>query len=172
MAAMFGAAALWAASRPVLAAACWLACCAMPLSVIDAITRRLPNPLTAAAFAGTAVFLLLAAVTGGQWHDLGRAMAGGGILAGGYGALAVAGAAGPGDAKLAASIGALLGWAGWWPLLAGTAAAFLLAAPYSAAMLVSRLRPADSRPPRRMPFGPFMITGAFLTLALMGTTTR
>lgn len=38
----------------VLAAACWLALCAVPLAFIDAAARRLPDPLTA-AYAGTSL---------------------------------------------------------------------------------------------------------------------
>jgi hypothetical protein len=45
----------------VLAAACWLAACAVPLACTDLAVQRLPDPLTAAAYAGTAVLLLAAA---------------------------------------------------------------------------------------------------------------
>ena len=48
----------------VLAAACWLAVCAVPLIFTDLAVSRLPDPLTAAAYAGTAVLLLLAAAAG------------------------------------------------------------------------------------------------------------
>jgi hypothetical protein len=34
----------------VLAAACWLAACAVPLAFTDAAVRRLPDPLTGAAY--------------------------------------------------------------------------------------------------------------------------
>ena len=49
----------------VLAAACWLAICAVPLAFIDAAVHRLPDVLTAAAYAGTGAFLLLAAPPAG-----------------------------------------------------------------------------------------------------------
>ena len=49
----------------VLAAACWLAACAVPLACTDIAVQRLPDPLTGAAYAGTAVLLLIAAAAGG-----------------------------------------------------------------------------------------------------------
>ena len=50
----------------VLAAACWLAVCAVPLIFTDLAVSRLPDPLTAAAYAGTAVLLVLAAAAGAR----------------------------------------------------------------------------------------------------------
>jgi prepilin signal peptidase PulO-like enzyme (type II secretory pathway) len=49
----------------VLAAACWLAACAVPLACTDFAVQRLPDPLTGAAYAGTVVLLLLAAAAAG-----------------------------------------------------------------------------------------------------------
>ena len=54
----------------VLAAACWLAACAVPLACTDFAVQRLPDPLTGAAYAGTVVLLLLAAAVGGPWSRL------------------------------------------------------------------------------------------------------
>ncbi|HET9967813.1 MAG TPA: hypothetical protein VFQ68_06215 [Streptosporangiaceae bacterium] len=79
----------------VLAAACWLAVCAVPLIFTDLAVSRLPDPLTATAYAGTAVVLLLAAAFttpgatgtdghGASWGALARAVLGGLALAGCY----------------------------------------------------------------------------------------
>jgi len=57
-------------STLVLAAACWLAACAVPLACTDFAVQRLPDPLTGAAYAGTVVLLLLAAAVGGPWSAL------------------------------------------------------------------------------------------------------
>ena len=54
----------------LLAAACWLALCAVPLAFIDAAVRRLPDVLTGPEFAGIAVLLVVAAAVGGHWHFL------------------------------------------------------------------------------------------------------
>jgi leader peptidase (prepilin peptidase) / N-methyltransferase len=146
----------------VLAAACWLAGCAVALAWIDAAVQRLPDALTAAAYAGTVGFLLLAAASSGHWHDLLRAVLGGLALAAAYLALAVISrsALGLGDVKLAASLGTLTAWPGWRTLVAGAFAGFLLGAVYGAGLLVFR----RAHRGQRIPFGPFMVAGAFLAL--------
>jgi leader peptidase (prepilin peptidase) / N-methyltransferase len=73
----------------VLAAACWLALCSVPLAFIDAAVRRLPDVLTGAAFGGTALLLLTAAAVGGHWHVLDQSVLGGAALAGFYLVLAL-----------------------------------------------------------------------------------
>jgi leader peptidase (prepilin peptidase) / N-methyltransferase len=146
----------------VMAAACWLALCAVPLAFIDATVRRLPDPLTGSAFAGTALLLLAAAAASGHWPTLARAVAGGIAMAGFYLALALISPAGMGmgDVKAAASIGTLLAWAGWRFLIVGGFAGFLLAAIYGIALLAS----GRATRKQQIPFGPFMIAGAFLII--------
>jgi leader peptidase (prepilin peptidase) / N-methyltransferase len=127
----------------VLAAACWLAACAVPLACTDIAVQRLPDPLTGAAYTGTAVLLLIAAAAGGlegSWSALFRALLGGLALAGFYLLLMVISPSGmsPGDVKLAASLGTLLAWFGWRLLLAGGFAGLWLGALCAAALLVSR----------------------------------
>jgi leader peptidase (prepilin peptidase)/N-methyltransferase len=143
----------------VLVAACALALCAVPLAFVDAVVHRLPDLLTAAAYAGTMVLLLLAAATGGHWGALVRAALGGLALAGVYLVLLLISPSGMGlgDVKLAASLGTLLAWPSWRTLVLGGFAGFLLAAVYSIALL------ATGRATRKqhIPFGPFMIAGAF-----------
>ena len=146
----------------VLAAACWLTACAVPLACTDLAVQRLPDPLTGAAYAGTAVLLLAAAAVGGTWSALVRALLGGLALAGFYLLLMVISPSGMslGDVKLAASLGTLLAWFGWRLLLAGGFAGFLLGGVFAGALLVSR-RAGRKQP---TPFGPFMIAGAVLAV--------
>jgi leader peptidase (prepilin peptidase) / N-methyltransferase len=146
----------------VLAAACWLAACAVPLACTDLAVQRLPDPLTGAAYAGTAVLLLAAATVGGPWSALVRALLGGLALAGFYLLLMVISPSGMslGDVKLAASLGTLLAWFSWRLLLAGGFAGFLLGGVFAAALLVSRRAGRK----QSIPFGPFMIAGAVLAL--------
>ena len=150
----------------VLAAACWLAACAVPLACTDLAVQRLPDPLTGAAYAGTVVLLLAAAAVGGtegSWSALVRALLGGLALAGFYLLLMVISPSGMslGDVKLAASLGTLLAWFGWRLLLAGGFAGFLLGGLYGIALLASG-RATRKQP---IPFGPFMIAGAVLAVA-------
>lgn len=148
----------------VLAAACALALCAVPLAFIDVAVQRLPDALTAAAYAGTVLLLLLAAAVSGHWGDMGRAALGGLALAAVYLALLFISPSGMGlgDVKLAVSLGTLLAWRGWRVLVLGGFAGFLLAAVYSIALLATRRATRE----QHIPFGPFMIAGTFLALLL------
>jgi leader peptidase (prepilin peptidase)/N-methyltransferase len=159
---LFGALAARIHPGLVLAAACWLAACAVPLAFIDVAVRRLPDLLTAPAYAGTLVLLLLAAGVGGHWHTLVQAVLGGIALTGFYLILVIIspGGMGLGDVKAAASLGTLLAWLGWGALLFGAVAGFLLAALYGVALLVS----CRATRKQQIPFGPFMIIGAFAVI--------
>jgi leader peptidase (prepilin peptidase)/N-methyltransferase len=159
---LFGALAARVHPGLVLAAACWLAAGAVALAWIDVAVQRLPDALTASAYAGTVAFLLLAAATSGHWADLLRALLGGLALAAAYLALAVVSrsALGLGDVKLAASLGTLAAWPGWPTLIAGAFAGFLLGAIYGIALLISGRATRN----QKIPFGPFMIAGAFLVI--------
>lgn len=143
-----------------VAAACWLAACAVPLAVIDATTRRLPDWLTIPAWAGT-----LALLAPAGWPAFERALLGGLALAGFYLALVLISPSGMGlgDVKAAGSLGSLLAWAGWRILFFGGFAGFALAGLYSVVLL------ACGRITRKqqIPFGPFMIVGAFAVLVCL-----
>src|SRR5260370_895334 len=123
---------------------------------------RSRDALRAAAYAGTAVLLLLAAAGSGHWGNLLRAVLGGLALAAAYLAVTVISRSGLGlgDVKLAASLGTLLAWPGWPTLLAGAFAGFLLGAVYGVGLLAAR----RATRLQRIPFGPFMIAGAFLAV--------
>jgi len=153
-----------ASSAWELAALAWLALLAVPLGFIDAAVHRLPDPLTAAACAGALALLAVAALTGHQPGHIGRAAIGAAALACFYLALSVIrpGGMGLGDAKLAASVGAALGWTGWQALLTGTFAAFALAAIYGGVLLA--LHRATRTSP--LPLGPFILIGALGAIAL------
>jgi hypothetical protein len=67
---------------------------------------------------------------------------------------------GMGDVKAAASIGTLLAWLSWRFLITGGFAGFLLAGIYGIALLIS----GRATRKHQIPFGPFMIAGAFLVI--------
>lgn len=155
---LFGLPAASTSPALVVVALCWLGACAVPLALIDARTHRLPDALTGAAYAGTLALLTAAAAAGGHWAQLGRAAAGGAVLAACFLTLALArpGSVGLGDVKLSASAGTAMAWFGWRVLLAGTAAGLLLAAAFGLALLA--VRRATLR--QQIPFGPFLLAGA------------
>jgi len=147
-----------------MAALSWLALVAVPLACVDVAVHRLPNPLTAAACAGTVALLTVAALASHQPGQLGRAVLGAAALTFFYLALFVIrpGGIGLGDAKLAASVGTALAWISWQALVTGTFAAFTLAAIYGAALLFLRRATRSTQ----MPFGPFILLGALAAIAL------
>jgi leader peptidase (prepilin peptidase) / N-methyltransferase len=142
----------------VTAACGWLAACGLPLAIVDITARRLPDPLTGAAFAGVAGALLAAAITTGSWGQLGRAAGGAAVVFAFFAALVLLrpGSAGPGDAKLGLSTGALAAWCGWGIMLASLFAAFALAALYGLALLGAGRTTLRSG---SVPFGPFLLAG-------------
>jgi leader peptidase (prepilin peptidase) / N-methyltransferase len=147
-----------------LAALAWLALFAVPLACIDLAVHRLPDPLTATAFAGTFALLAVAALAAGQPGALGRAAFGAAVLTGFYLLLFVIRPTGMGlgDAKLAASVGAALGWAGWRAVATGTSAAFVLAACYGVALLAMRRATRNDH----LPLGPFIVIGALAAIVV------
>ena len=153
-----------ASSAWELAALIWLALFAVPLAFIDIAVRRLPDPFTAAACAGTLALLAVAALTSHQPGHLGRAAIRAAALACFYLALSLIrpGGMGLGDVKLAASVGAALGWTSWQALLTGTFAAFALAAVYGGVLLARHRATRNSL----LPLGPFILIGALAAIAL------
>ncbi|WP_324606926.1 A24 family peptidase [Streptomyces rimosus] len=159
--------------RPELVA--WLAAApvAVLLAVVDWRVRRLPDVLTL-PLAGGEVLLLGAAALGteavGSW---GGAVLGGFALAGFYYVLYLINPAGMGlgDVKLAIGLGVTLGWYGWAILITGAFAGLLLGALYGCGVLLRRAGRAERRndgPKQAIPYGPFMIIGAFLGVLLGG----
>jgi leader peptidase (prepilin peptidase)/N-methyltransferase len=65
-----------------------------------------------------------------------------------------------GDVKLALLLGLYLGWLGWSSLAVGAFAGFLLGGIVGAALMLARRANRKTR----MPFGPYMLAGAFLAV--------
>ena len=148
-----------------LAALGWLALIAIPLAFTDMAVHRLPDPLTATAFTGTLALLTAAALTAHQPGHLARAAIGAAALTCFYLVLCLIrpGEMGLGDAKLAASIGLVLGWTSWQALLAGTFAGFTLAAVYGGVLLALHRATRTSQ----LPLGPFILLGALAVIAVL-----
>ncbi|MEU6681362.1 A24 family peptidase [Streptomyces sp. NPDC046925] len=149
-------------TRPELGVWLLLAPFGVLLAVVDFGVHRLPDVLTL-PLAGAALVLLGGAALlpehAGSWI---HALYGGLALGGAYFVLFLISPNGMGfgDVKLALSLGAVLGWYGWGAVLLGTFAGFLLAALYGGFLVIARRAGRKTA----IPFGPFLIGGAFLGL--------
>lgn len=137
--------------------------CAL-LVVIDLAVHRLPDKPVAATAGAMVVALGIASATGIGWAPFGRALLAAAVLVAAYFTLAFIAPAGLGlgDVKFAAVIGLLLGWFGWSHVAVGTLLAFLINGLAALVVLLRRGKAEGSE----VPFGPSMVLGAVLALAL------
>jgi len=155
-----------ASATLTLLAFLYLAAISVVLALIDLDTHRLPNTVVLPSYLVGAALLGAAGVISHDWHALVTAAIGG---AGAFAvffaiAFAVPGGMGFGDVKLAGVLGLFLGFLGWGPLVVGLFAGFLLGGLFAIGLLATR------RAGRRsgIPFGPWMLAGAWLGIAVGG----
>ena len=150
--------------RPATAALAWAAGAAVVLGAVDLLSHRLPDRVTYPAVGVCAVALLADAAVLGTWAALVRALlaAVAAFAVGVVAALLSPDGFGLGDVKLLGLLGLVLGWFGWGVLMTGVFLGLLTGA------LVSLLLLATRRAGWRtaIPFGPPLLAGAVLTLAL------
>ena len=134
----------------------------LALTVIDIDTKRLPNPLTLPSYIVVGVLLLLPAVVDGSWSAYLTAWLAGLALFLFYFLLVVIypRGMGLGDVKLAGVLGLVLGWLGWGELAVGGFLGFLLGAVVGGLLMAVRRAGRKTK----IPFGPFMILGAFIAV--------
>jgi leader peptidase (prepilin peptidase) / N-methyltransferase len=122
--------------------------------------------VTIPAYAAVATALLVDAVALGTWPALLRAVLAGAAAFGGAASAAVLSPRGLGfgDVKLLGLLGLVLGWVGWGALLAGVFLGLFTGAAASLTLI------AAGRAGWRtaLPFGPPLLVGAVLALALSG----
>ncbi|WP_091546947.1 prepilin peptidase [Modestobacter sp. DSM 44400] len=149
---------------PELPAFLVFAVVAVLLTVVDLRHRLLPDRVVLPSLALGVVLLSAAAAGTGGWGDLARAILGAGVLFVVFLALALAspGGLGMGDVKLAALLGLHLGWLGWGAVLAGAVAGFVVQAVVALVLLAARRVRRDTE----LPFGPAMLVGAAVVMAL------
>ncbi|MCU1557989.1 MAG: prepilin peptidase [Microbacteriaceae bacterium] len=142
----------------------YLAAITVALALIDIDTHKLPNRIVLPAYVVSAVLLVAASIVSGQFDSLLRAAMAMAALALVYFIMAFAypGGMGLGDAKLAGVIGIYLGWVGWGALVVGALSAFLLGGLYAVILLI--LRKANRK--SGIPFGPWMLAGAWLGIGI------
>jgi leader peptidase (prepilin peptidase)/N-methyltransferase len=152
--------------RPASLAVGWLAGAGLVLGAVDLAAHRLPDRVTLPAYAVCAAALLLDAAVLGSWPALLRGLlaAAATFAAGCLVALVSTEALGFGDVKLLGLLGLVLGWFGWGVLLAGLFLGLVAGALASLALLLTRRAGWRSA----MPFGPPLLLGAALALALHG----
>jgi leader peptidase (prepilin peptidase)/N-methyltransferase len=139
----------------------YLAAVAIALSAIDLDVHRLPDRIVLPSYAIAVLLLLPAAVIGPDWADAARALAGATLLYLLYRLIALyPKGMGGGDVALAPLIGLYLGWLGWTSVAVGAFAGFLLGGVVGVALLAGRRAHRGSR----LPFGPFMLAGAFVAV--------
>ncbi|GIJ22350.1 prepilin peptidase [Micromonospora lutea] len=149
----------------VVVAAWWLAF-AVPLLFIDLAVHRLPDRLTVPAAAGVWLLLGLAALTGAGAAPWLRAIGAGLGMALFFAATTLllgTRGFGIGDAKLALSAGALLGWYGWSLPVLGLLLALTLSGLVALALLISGRASWSSH----LPFGPYLVLGTLGALLLV-----
>ena len=156
-----------AGARPATLALAWAAGAGLVLGAVDLAVHRLPDRVTFPAYAVCAVALAADAAVLGSWSALLRAVM---AAAAAFGLAALLAAVIPeglgfGDVKLLALLGLVLGWIGWGVLLAGVFLGLLTGALVSLVLLATRR--AALRTP--VPFGPPLLTGAVIALALAGS---
>jgi leader peptidase (prepilin peptidase)/N-methyltransferase len=132
------------------------------LLVVDAHQHLLPARLVYPLGAVVAAALVVAAILGGEWDRLLRAVLAAAVVAAGWLAVKFAAPAsvGLGDVRLFALTAGLLGWLSWWAVLYGEMAAFGLAG--IMAVLTVILTPRHPIRGRQLPLGPAIIVGALL----------
>nr|WP_243751993.1 A24 family peptidase [Leucobacter weissii] len=148
-----------AASVLLLLAFLFLAAVSIALALIDLDTFRLPNAVVLPSIPVFAALLVAATLCGADPAALLRAALGGAALTVFYGLLWFfwPGGMGFGDVKLALLLGLALSWLGWGALVVGAFAAFLLGGVFGVVLMVTRRASRRSR----IPFGPWMILGAW-----------
>ena len=140
----------------------YLAAVGVALTMIDIDVKRLPNTIVLPSYAIVAMLLTIAAFGADDWWPLARAAIGAAVLFAFYFAivLAVPAGMGFGDVKLAGVLGALMGYLSWSALIVATFGAFLLGAIVGVALIVTNRGGRKTA----IPFGPFMIAAALITV--------
>ena len=150
-----------------LVAFLWLAGVSVALAVIDLEHHRLPNAIVLPSYAVGGALLAASSILVGDWPALVRAAIGLASLFAFYliAALSYPGGMGFGDVKLAGVLGLYLAWLGWGEFAVGAFAAFLLGGLFAVALLATRRVQRTGG----IPFGPWMLAGAWVGVFAGGT---
>ncbi|MEV6299582.1 prepilin peptidase [Actinoplanes sp. NPDC051861] len=137
----------------------YLAAVAIALALIDLDVMRLPDKIVLPSYGVAAALLLPVSLAEGDLAAPLRGLAAAAVLYVLYRVLGTWGMGG-GDVKLAPLLGFYLGWLGWSAVAIGAFAGFLLGGLAGGLLLALRVAGRKSR----IPFGPYMLAGAFLAV--------
>jgi leader peptidase (prepilin peptidase) / N-methyltransferase len=162
--AAFAAVAAWLGPSWALPAFAYLAAISIALTLIDLAVHRLPDPIVLPSYLIGGVLLGVASLAAHDGGSVVRAVIGGAALWVLYLVLVLVYPAGMGlgDVKLAGVLGMYLGWLGWAELAVGAFLGFLLGGLSGLGLMLA------GRAGRKtmIPFGPFMLAGAWLAIAI------
>lgn len=133
------------------------------LAAIDIDVWRLPDMLTGPLAVGLVIGLLAIALLEGDTRPWVRALLAGSALGLVYLLMAIISrnaGMGLGDAKLAPSLGMLLGFQSWWHVFLGSLASFLIASVAAAYLVLFTSAGRKSH----LAFGPYLVAGTLLVL--------
>jgi leader peptidase (prepilin peptidase) / N-methyltransferase len=150
----------WHGALWPLPAFLYLAAASIALAVIDLDTYRLPFWIVVPSWWAAGLLLGGAALLLGQPAAIGRMLAGGLALWGLYRLLHAVypPGMGYGDVRLAGLLGMYLAWLDWGALVAGAFLGFLVGGLGGVALLIARRSGLKTQ----IPYGPYMIAGAWL----------
>ena len=134
----------------------------VPLSIMDIISRRLPNPLNLALFVLSAIIISISGIVDHASSRVISSFIDSLVLSISFliVSFATRGGMGMGDVKLSAGIGLIAGFYGTQTLFLSTFLSFILGALVGVALLL--LRKGNLK--TTLPFGPFMIIGQLVAM--------
>ena len=137
----------------------YLAAVAIALALIDLDVMRLPDKIVLPSYGVAIALLVPVSLVAGDVRGVLRGLMAAVLLYVVYYLLSFFGLGG-GDVKLAPLLGFHLGWLGWDAVAIGAFAGFLLGGLAGSILLALKLAGRKSR----IPFGPYMLAGAFLAV--------
>ena len=134
----------------------------VPLSIMDIISRRLPNVLTSALFVLSTIIISISGIVDHASSRVISSFIDSLVLSISFliVSFATRGGMGMGDVKLSAGIGLIAGFYGTQTLFLSTFLSFILGALVGVALLL--LRKGNLK--TTLPFGPFMIIGQLVAM--------
>ncbi len=144
----------------LLIAFLYLAAVSIALALIDLETHTLPNRIVLPSYLVGALLLGATGLFHGNYAGIYRGLFGMTALALFYFGMALIypGGMGMGDVKFAGVLGLFLGYLGWDVLVVGAFSAFVLGGFFALALILFRRANRTSG----IPFGPWMLTGAWV----------